>query len=224
MCTRRLIAATAPSTSVSTTSVMSASSGRRIRQKRKRDERTWSLLGSRVIEELIDLPLMSDPVSVATLDVLSKVVQPALCTDANLESVAICGMVNLSLEYGNADASCVGYVWLGAIAGQRFGNYKAGVRFGQLGYDLVEKRGLKRFEARTYLSFGNHMHLWNRHVRTGRDLMRRAFDLASATGDLTFGAYTGSYLITNRLAAGDPLAHAQREAEQALEFARKARF
>jgi PAS domain S-box-containing protein len=191
---------------------------------RRAYERTWSLLGSREIEELIDLPLMSDPVSVATLDVLSKVVQPALCTDAHLESVAICGMVNLSLEYGNADASCVGYVWLGAISGQRFGNYKAGVRFGQLGYDLVEKRGLRRFEARTCMSFGNHMHLWNQHVRTGRDLMRRAFDLANRIGDLTFGAYSCSYLITNLLAAGDPLADVQHEAEQGLEFARKARF
>src|SRR5262247_3599948 len=191
---------------------------------RRAYERTWSLLGSREIEELIDLPLMSDPVSVATLDVLSKVVQPALCTDAHLESVAICGMVNLSLEYGNTDASCVGYVWLGAISGQRFGNYKAGVRFGQLGYDLVEKRGLRRFEARTCMSFGNHMHLWNQHVRTGRDLMRRAFDLANRIGDLTFGAYSCSYLITNLLAAGDPLADVQHEAKQGLEFARKARF
>jgi hypothetical protein len=27
--------------------------------------------------------------------------------------------------------------------------------FGQLGYDLVEKRGLTRYRARTYSSFGN---------------------------------------------------------------------
>ena len=50
-------------------------------QARREYERTWSLLGSRAIEELIDLPLMSDPVSLATLDVLTKVVPPALFTD-----------------------------------------------------------------------------------------------------------------------------------------------
>ena len=37
------------------------------------------------------------------------------------------------------------------IAGPHFGNYKAGFRFGRLGYELVEKRGLKRFQARTYM-------------------------------------------------------------------------
>jgi hypothetical protein len=36
------------------------------------------------------------------------------------------------------------------IAGHRFGDYKNAFRFGQLGYDLVEKRGLKRFQAATY--------------------------------------------------------------------------
>src|SRR5262249_33729640 len=187
-------------------------------------ERTWSLLGSREIEELLDLPLMSDPVAVATLDVLSKVVAPALFTDANLNSVAVCRMVNLSLEYGNADASCVAYVWMGSLTQQRFGNYKAGLRFGRLGYDLVEKRGLKRFEARTCMAFGIHISPWHHHVRTGRGLIRRSFDLANTTGDLTFGAYSCHDLITNLLAAGDPLAQVQHEAEEGLEFAQKARF
>src|SRR5262245_27681637 len=181
---------------------------------RRAYERTWSLLGSREIEELIDLPLMSDPVSVATLDVLSKVVTPARFTDANLVSLAVCGMVNLSLENGNSDASCVAYVWLGAIAGRWFGDYKTGFRFGRLGYDLVEKRGLKRFEARTYMAVGIHILSWNHHVRTGRDPLRRAFALARTIGDLTLGAYSCSFLITNLLAAGEPLAQVQHEAEQ----------
>src|SRR5262249_60978567 len=97
-----------------------------------------------------------------------------------------------------------------------------GVSFRHRGYDLVENRGLRRFEARTCMSFGNHMHLWNQHVRTGRDLMRRAFDLANRIGDLTFGAYSCSYLIANLLAAGDPLADVQHESQQSLEFAPEA--
>ena len=43
-------------------------------------------------------------------------------------------------------------------------------------------------------------------------------------GDLTFGAYSCNHLITNLLAAGDPLVDVQREAEEGLEFAQKARF
>jgi PAS domain S-box-containing protein len=191
---------------------------------RQEYERIWRQVGSRSIEELVDLPLMSDPECRATLDVLTEVVTPALFTDENLLSLVICRMVNLSLEHGNSDGSCFAYVWLGMILGPHFGDYRAGFRFGRLGYDLVEKRGLHRYQARAYMSFGNLVMPWTRHIQTGRDLVRRAFDAANRIGDLTFAAYSCNNLNTNLLAAGDPLGDTQREAENGLDFARKARF
>ena len=187
-------------------------------------DRIWSQLGSQSIEGLIDWPLMNDADALATLDVLTEAVTPALFTDDNLLSLVICRMVNLSLEHGNSDGSCFAYVWLGMIAGPHFGNYEAGFRFGQLGYDLVEKRGLQRFQARTYMSFGNLVMPWTRHVKTGRDLVRRAFEAANKIGDLTFAAYSCNNLNTNFLAAGDPLAEVEVEAEHGFAFALKARF
>ena len=193
-------------------------------QARSEYERTWSQLGSRSIEELIDLPLMSDPTSLATLDVLTKVLPAAFHTDVNLASLVICRAVNLSLERGNSDGSCFAYVWLGMIAGPHFGNYEAGFRFGRLGYELVQKRGLKRFQARTYMCFGSLVIPWTKHVRAGLDLVRRAFQAANEIGDLTYAVISCDNLNTILLAAGDPLAEVQREAENGLEFARKARF
>jgi PAS domain S-box-containing protein len=187
-------------------------------------DRIWQQIANRSIEELVDLPLMSNPDVRATLDVLTEVMTPALFTDENLLSLVTCRMVNLSLEHGNSDGSCFAYVWLGMILGPHFGDYRAGFRFGRLGCDLVEKRGLHRFQARAYMSFGNLVMPWTKHVRTGRDLVRRAFDAANKIGDLTFAAYSCNNLNTNLLAAGDPLGDAQREAEHGLNFARKVRF
>jgi PAS domain S-box-containing protein len=187
-------------------------------------ERIWSRLGGRAVEALVDLPLMEDPGSLATLDVLTRLLPPALFTDMNLFILTICRAVNLSLERGNCDGSCVAYVRLGMIAGPRFGNYEAGIRFGLLGYDLVERRGLKRFEAATCMLFGAHIAPWTRHVQSGRGALRRAFDIANKTGDVTFAAYSCGNLNANLLAAGDPLAEVQREAESGLDFAQKMRF
>jgi PAS domain S-box-containing protein len=187
-------------------------------------DRIWQQVGSRSIEELVDLPLMRNPEVHATLDVLTEVVTPALFTDKNLLSLVICRMVNLSLEHGNSDGSCFAYVWFGMILGPHFGDYRTGFRFGRLGYDLVEKRGLHRYQARAYMSFGNLVMPWTRHVQTGRDLVRRAFDAAIKIGDLTFAAYSCNNLNTNLLATGDSLGDAQREADNGLDFARKARF
>jgi PAS domain S-box-containing protein len=105
-----------------------------------------------------------------------------------------------------------------------FGDYQAGYRFGQLGYDLVEKHGLKRFQVRTYAIFGNAVMPWTRHVKAGRDLVRRAFEMANQTGDLGLMMYSWFSLISNLLAAGDPLVEVQRTAENGLEFARKIRY
>jgi predicted ATPase len=184
-------------------------------------DRIWSLLGSRQIEDLVDLPLMTNPDLLDTLDVLAELVPPALFTDENLLSLVICRMVNVSLQHGNSDGSCFAYVWFAIIAGPRFSNYKAGARFGRLGYDLVEKRGLKRFQARTYMLFGDVVLPWTRHVRAGRDLVRRAFDAANEIGDVTFAGYCCDHLIKNLLAAGDQLVEVQREAESGLQFAQK---
>jgi len=187
-------------------------------------DRIWFLVGSRQIEELVDLPLLTNPDVLDTLDVLTEVVTPAYYCDESLSSLVICHMVNLSLEHGNSDAACFAYVWFAIIAGPRFGNYKDGFRFGRLGYDLVEKRGLKRYEARTYMCFGNIVLPWARHAREGRALVRRAFDAANRVGDLTFAAYSCNQLITNFLTVGDPLGEVHREAENVLAFARKTRF
>jgi PAS domain S-box-containing protein len=168
---------------------------------------------------------MSDPASLATLDVLTKMGAPAFYTDPNLVALIACRGVILSLERGNCDASCSIYVMLSMVAGPRFGDYRTDVyRFGRLGYDLVEGRGLTRFQARTYLEFGYGVLPWTRHVRAGRDLVRRAFEAANKIGDLTYAAYSCQQLNTNLLAAGDALSEAEREARLGLAFAQKARF
>ena len=187
-------------------------------------EEIWRRIGTRSIEDLVDLPLASDPQWCATLDVLCQVVTPALFTDDNLLCLVLCRMANISLEHGNSPASCFAYVWLGMILGPQFDEYPMAFRFGQLGFELVEQRGLTRFKARVYMSFGNLVNPWTRHVRAGRPLVRRAFNTANELGDLTFAAYSCNNLITNLLASGDPLPDIQREAETGLAFARKIRF
>ena len=186
--------------------------------------RIWELLGPRTIEELIDLPLITDPDVLDTLDVFTEIMTPSQLFDEHLNSLVICRLVTLSLEHGNCDASCFAYVWLAMFAGPRFNNYKDGFRFGQLGYDLVEKRGLTRYQARIWMNMGSTVLPWAKHVGSGRELVRRAFDAAYRIGDLTFASYSWDQLVTVCLAAGDPLANVQRECENGVAFAKRMRF
>lgn len=184
----------------------------------------WSTLGDRRIEGLVEQPSLDDPTYLAALDVLTKLTVPAMYTDVNLLSLVSCRAVNLCLENGICDASSIAFSVLGFVAGPYFRDYQAGFRFGQLGFDLVEKHGLKRFQSRIYFNFGSLVIPWTRHVLDGRSLVRRAFETANQDGDLNFQAYCYAHLNTNLLAAGDSLEEVQGEAERGLSFATKIQF
>jgi PAS domain S-box-containing protein len=191
---------------------------------RREYEYIWKILGNRTIEALIDLPLMDDPGSLATMDVLTKLLPPAAFTDASFACMTICRAVSLSLERGNCDASCFAYSNFSRMTRPRFGDYEAGYRLGELGFELVERGGLKRFEASTYLCFGLFVLPWTKHVRVCRDLLQRAFEIANRNGDLMWASYTSCELNSCRLFAGDPLPELQREAERGFTIAEKAGF
>ena len=187
-------------------------------------KRIGLLLGDRPIEALIDLPLMQDPAHLATAEVLSKLFAPAVQTDANLASLMSCKAVNLSLERGNCDASCVPYAMVGRIAGPRFGDYQFGFRFGQLGYELVDRRDFRRFEASAYSVFASFVLPWMKHIRVSADVLRRALKAANRIGDLTYGAYTSKNLNSGLIFAGEALVDVQNEAEHGLAYAERMRF
>jgi len=193
-------------------------------QARSEYDRLLQQIGESPIESLIDLPLLTDTERRATLDVLTAVLPPAFFSDENLVCLVLCRMANLSFEYGNCDASSIGYAYLGMVAGPVFGDYGAGFRFGRLGLGLVDERGLQRFKARVYMCFAYHVMPWTKHIREGLPLLRRAFDAASESGDLTYTGFSSCSLVTSLLAAGDPLADVEREAQQRLGVVQAAKF
>jgi PAS domain S-box-containing protein len=180
-------------------------------------------LGTRAIEDLIGLPLMSDPDSLAAVDLLIRVAVPGhYSRGRHFFTVAVCAAVSLGLERGHSDASCIAYAQLATLA-THSGQFDAGYRFGRLGCELAERPGFQRFQARTFQTFGAIMP-WTQHVREGREFLSRAFDLAGRTGEISYAGYACGQLNTNHLFAGIPLIEAQSQAEEGLAFARKVGF
>ena len=184
----------------------------------------WSLLGDRQIEELVDLPVMTNPDVLDLMEVFAEVATLAAFIDANFLALVICRMVSLSLEHGNCDASSLAYVYVCMVAGPRFGNYEAGIRFGTLACNLLEQRGLHRYRARTYNAFGTGIVPWTTHIKTALEHQRRCFDAANRSGELSHASYSLSNLSTAFLATGEPLSEAQHEAETGLKFVTNIRF
>ena len=179
-------------------------------------ERLWQLLGERPIESLVDLPPMPDSRMRATIEVLIELQGPAHWTDQNLEHLLRLRTANLSIEHGNNDSSAVAYGYVGAVLGARFGEYAAGYRFGLLGLNLVDKKGLDRGKIRLYTNVGRFVVPWARHLREARPLLRRALEGTASWRPLDYYMmWVYCSLLTHDFASGEPLAEVQHEAEEA---------
>ncbi len=186
-------------------------------------QRLLQQLGDRRVEDLIDLP-PAKPDQRAVMDVLTTLDTAALFFDKNLLALIIARIVSLSLEHGNSDGSCLGYVWLHHFFAPLFSEYELGYRFGRLACDLVEKRGLIRYEPRVYQSFCWVISPWTRHISECREMIRRSFVTAQEIGQLP-STFAARFIdVSIGLFIGDSLADLQPDVEIGLELSRKAGF
>jgi PAS domain S-box-containing protein len=186
--------------------------------------RMQQLLAQRPLEQVLVSPLLSDADWRATLDVLADLMPPLQFIARNLHDLALLRMTNISLERGSSDGTCYAYARLMQVLGVRFADYDTPFRFGQLACDLVDQRGLDRFKARVHMCFGTYVTCWFQHLPASRVWIMRAFEEASASGDLTFTLYALKHLATNLLISGEPLREVESEIERGLAMARKAGF
>ena len=187
-------------------------------------EAIWRSLGHRSIEELIDLPLMTDPEIKAAMSILAVLFAPSIATDRNLLLLCGCHMVNMSIRHGNCDASVMAYGYLGMDLGPYFGDYRQGFRFGRLGYDLMEKRGLVAYKAKIEFIIGCFISFWLEPLNRGIEYLGSAFKAAADAGDLNVASYCCDCLVSHKLVAGEPLDRVYSESEKFLTFTHQAKF
>src|SRR5258706_1704856 len=186
-------------------------------------ETLWRNLDGRQIENLIDLPLMTDPELQAAMPVFSILAEVSWFTDFHLYCALVCRMVNISMRHGMSGASAHGYACLGSILGPTFHRYHEGYRLGRLACDLVEKHGFTGYRTKAYHDMGL-VSLWTQPITSAIELRRATTRIATETGDLTFPYYSNHPTITALLLRNEPLDAVRRESEIALDFARTAQF
>ena len=186
-------------------------------------ESIWRNFDGRSIENLIDLPLMTDPELPAAMQVLLVLYGPAYFTDFHLYCLLTCRNVNISLQYGMCDASAVACGAFGRLLGPIFHRFPECYRFAKLACDLVEKRRFVAWQATVEYGMGMTA-FWTQPITTAIDFMWAAHRTATATGDLQTACFTIFRAVVGLLLRGDPLDAVWRDLERALEFVRKARF
>ena len=186
-------------------------------------ETVWQILDGRSIESLIDLPLMTDPVLRAAVQVLSEVAAPAYFIDTGLFCLVMCRMVKASLQHGLSGPSAYGYVSWGVLLSGAFHRYSDGYRFAKLACDLVAKHDFITSHAKVYGTTAV-VAAWAQPITVAIDFMRKGIRAAIETGDTVFTCYEGFAHIALLFTRNDPLDAVWRESDIALDFARRAKY
>uniref|UniRef100_UPI00286E0BED ATP-binding protein n=1 Tax=Chamaesiphon sp. VAR_48_metabat_403 TaxID=2964700 RepID=UPI00286E0BED len=120
-----------------------------------------SQLQGRCIEDLINLPVMSDPQAQVTIKLLADLGKTIVLGMPGLLPILSSTMVNLSLDYGNAPASLAGYVYHGMVLSAIFNDVDTGYRFGKLAIDLLDRDNPTEFDSTVLFLFA----AWIQHRR-----------------------------------------------------------
>ncbi|EPX56215.1 hypothetical protein D187_007557 [Cystobacter fuscus DSM 2262] len=185
-------------------------------------EEVWNLLGSRPIESLAGLPLMTDPDMKMGVAALFKLFPPAHSSNPNLLIVILSRMVALTLRHGFVADAVSGYAWFGVITGSFFNRHREGMAFARLALGFVDRHGLP-FRAGVLLST-HFCSVWVEPLARARELILEGLSHARQSGSTSSASYCGSALVSLRLAMGHPLDEVYQESLARGEVVRKMGF
>lgn len=178
----------------------------------------------RPVEELVNLPAMTDPSKLAAVEIFDALTLPAIFANGAFYSLCLTRAVNAFLDHGNADIAAwiyASFSWV--LVFSRVGKYRDADRFGRLGYELMEARRLYASKAKIALFHGDLVAPWVRPFRDGLPVLRDGFKAGLEYGDLLYCCYICNHTITLLLTTGTPLDEVYRESVRRLDFVERAK-
>ncbi|MEG3839983.1 AAA family ATPase, partial [Microcoleus sp. herbarium14] len=173
--------------------------------------KTAAYLTGKKIEDLINLPVMTNPRKLATMRVLSSMFSATFIVEPMLLTLIVCEQVHLSINYGNSAFSAFGYANYGAILKGIVRDIESGERFGQLALNLIDKLNALEFKSKTLnlvafvLMHGKH------HVKDTLPLLEEAYQSALENGDLECVGYSAVNICQSLYCIGQELPQLERK-------------
>ncbi|MHC5766946.1 MAG: AAA family ATPase [Nostoc sp.] len=148
-----------------------------------------SQLAGKRIEELADLPVMTDPQAQAAMQLLGMLFAPVFQGMPGLLPLISSTMVSLSLQFGNTPASTVGYGLHGMVLCAFLGEVEGGYDFGQLALNLLDRFNVREFKSTISMLFGGFIQHHQEALSATIPLLKAGFTSGMETGDFLHAGY-----------------------------------
>ncbi len=150
------------------------------------------------IEELINLPVMTDAKIQAAMQILAILFPPIFLGMPELLPILSAMMVSLSLQFGNGPASTVGYAIHGMVLCAFLGEVETGYSFGKLAMNLLERFNIRERKSTILGFFGSFIQHRQEAIRATIPTLKDSYRAAMETGDFLQSGYSIlNYLESN---------------------------
>jgi predicted ATPase/signal transduction histidine kinase len=172
------------------------------------------LIGDRQIQDLADLPPMTDAEKIAIVQISNSIIPAAHMTGSSLLPFIICSSVRLSIQYGNTTFSVSAYVSYGWSACTFLQDVNKGVDFTDLALQLATQFDAKdakilRSEAFVAAALGSLPRRY--HVKETLKLSREGYITSLEVGNLDFAGRNAFIFCLNAFLCGQPLGELEKE-------------
>jgi PAS domain S-box-containing protein len=150
--------------------------------------RTKFLLHGVRLEDLLELPPMTDPYKLAAMRILMSVFNPFYRSIREMFPSIAFRMVILSIKYGNSSISPFAYALYGLLLGL-VGEIEEGSNFGVFALRLFQRFDSRELTAKMYNVIYALMNKWKTHLRDALNPLLEAYRSGLETGDLEWAAY-----------------------------------
>lgn len=174
------------------------------------------LLVNRKIENLADLPTMTDPIKKLAMRVL-VLSWGTYFAAPNLMIIIICRLIALSIKYGNSNESFVGYSTFGLLLCSVTGEIEKGYRFGKLAINLFNQVESREHQAKVILVMNSFIRPWKEHTVNSLPYLKEGYQVGLNWGDFGFAALCIHLNCTHAVYIGAELTSIEKEIYSATE-------
>ncbi|UII19481.1 sensor histidine kinase [Fulvivirga ligni] len=150
--------------------------------------RTSIKLSRKNKKQLLTLPPMTDQKALASMQIMASVGSAVSRTTPTLFPLMVFKMIHLSLKYGNSMESIPNYGGYGIIQVGALKNFKAGLKYGELTRELLERHNPDPIKAKTLIVYYSFVHPWKYDLKESLKPLMDTYHIGMETGDHEFAA------------------------------------
>jgi signal transduction histidine kinase len=177
-------------------------------------------LEGRVIDDLVDAPMMQGADNLACMQLFANLVAPVYLGMPELFPFVVSRMANLSILHGSTVDSPFGYATYSIVAWGA-GDYETSYAFGRLSLELSRRFGDPAQECMTVGVVAGVVNPWQKPLRSSVALLRHAMAKGLEVGNLQFANYWSTYIAVFLFQQGVELSQVLADVDRGFVLAEK---